>query len=197
MSKKLFLTTIMALVALMVATATASAFTAAVSPGGAISSASEGKVRFKGGSTTIECNLTLRGSLNSSVTLTAGQPLGRISGVEIANCSGGNSVTVLNLEWTLEYTGTEGELPNEVSGVNFKVKNASFNLGLFGGFINCLYQGDEPSILNVTGTNPYTSSTIRTNGTATIPLHSGSGCPSTGTMTGTFRLAPSQEIRVS
>jgi hypothetical protein len=194
--KKLFITAIAALVALMATAATAAAFTASVSPAGAIRSPSVGKVRFTGGSITIECNLTLRGNLNSSVTLTAGQSLGRVSGVEIANCSGGGEVSVLNLEWTLEYTGTEGELPNEVSGVNFKVKNASFNLGLFGGFVNCLYQGDEPSILNVTGTNPYRSGTIRTSSTG-IPLHSGSGCPSSGRMTGTFNLEPSQEIRVS
>jgi hypothetical protein len=197
MTKKMVLSAALALVALLATSAMASAFTATVSPSGSITSASSGKVRFVGGSTTIECNLTLRGSLNSSVTLTAGQSLGRISAVEIANCSGGNSVTVLNLPWTLEYTESEGELPNEVTGVDFKVKNSSFNLGIFGGFINCLYQGDEPSILSVTGTNPYTSGTISTDGTHRIPLHSGGGCPSTGTMTGTFGLSPSQEIRVA
>jgi hypothetical protein len=195
MSKKLFISAALALVALLAVTGSAAAFTASVSPAGAITSTSA-SAEFIGGSTTIRCPLTLRGSLNSSVTLTEGQSLGSISAVQIGTCSGGNSISVLNLPWALPYTSTEGTLPNEATEVNFKVRGASFNLGIFGGFINCLYSGDQPSILAVTGSNPYTSGNIITEPTS-LPLIRGSGCPSSGRMRATFSLSPSQTITVS
>jgi hypothetical protein len=196
MSKKLFIGAALALVALLAATGSAAAFTASVSPAGEITSTTS-SAEFIGGSTTIRCPLTLRGSLNSSVTLTEGQSLGSITRVEIGTCSGGNSVTVLNLPWTLPYTSTEGTLPNEATEVNFNVRGASFNLGLFGNFVNCLYSGNQPSILTVSGTNPYTSGTISTEPTSLPLIRGGFGCPSTGRMRATFSLSPSQRITVS
>ena len=197
MSKKLFLAAALSLLALVASAGTASAFTAAVEPAGTISSVSEGKVIFASGSTRIECNLTLRGSLNSRVTLTAGQSLGTITGVEARECSAGATVTVLATPWTLEYTSTEGTLPNAATAVNFNVLRAAFRLSLFGGFINCLYEGNQPSILSVSGTNPYTSGVI-TIEPVSLPRRAGSGCPATGSMSGTFRgLSPSQRITVS
>jgi hypothetical protein len=196
MSKKLFISAALALVALLAVTASAAAFTASVSPAGEITSTTSA-AEFIGGSTTIRCPLTLRGSLNSSVTLTAGQSLGRITRIEIGACSGGNSVSVLNLPYELPYTSTEGTLPNEATEVNFNVRGASFNLGLFGNFVNCLYSGDQPSILTLSGTNPYTTGGIETEPTPLRLVRGGFGCPSTGSMRASFSLSPSQRITVS
>ncbi len=194
MSKKLFVSAALALVALLAVAGSAAAFTATVSPAGSITSTTSA-AEFIGGSTTIRCPLTLRGSLNASVTLTAGQSLGSISRIEVGTCSGGSEVSVLGLPYDLPFVASEG-LPNEVAEVEFNVRGASFNLGLFGGFINCLYSGNQPSILNVTGTNPYTTSTIETEPTALNLARGGFGCPSTGRMKATFSLSPSQRISI-
>jgi len=196
MTKKLCLSASLALAALLAVAGSAAAFTATVSPAGSITSTTP-TAEFIGGSTTIRCALTLRGSLNASVTLIAGASLGSISRIEVGTCSGGSEVTILGLPYDLPYQGSEGTLPNEVTEVNFNVRGVSFNLGLFGGFVNCLYSGNQPSILNVAGSNPYTTETIETEPISLRLLRGGFGCPSTGRMRATFNLSPSQRITVS
>jgi hypothetical protein len=194
MTRKLFITAALALAAFMAASGTASAFTATVAPAGAITSVSRGLVTFSSGTTTITCRVTLRGSLNATVTLTAGQSLGRVSAVEIAECSSGATVTVLSLPYNLNYQSVAGTLPNAVTAINFRVDAAAFNLSLFGRFINCLYSGNQPARLAVRGTNPYETGDITTTA-ASLPLVRGAGCPSEGEMRGVFSLT-AQRISV-
>ena len=200
--KKIVLTAALALVALFAVVSSASAFNAAVSPGGAITTASSGKVTFRAGEISITCNLSLSGSLNTSVTgieTPSGQSLGSISGVSWRECTGGEVSAVLGLNWNILYTGETGTLPSSVSSIGFTIQNAQFRLSVFGGFVNCLYAGEAPvtmSVLRTRTANQYTTSTIRTNESSFAKV-SGSLCPNSGSMTGTFSMSPTQTITVS
>ena len=201
--KKLVLTAALALVALFAVAATASAHNATISPAGEASQVSSGKVTFRAGEIRIECNLTLAGTLASSVSNLERpeerQSLGSVRSVRWAECVGGNVESVLGTPWNILYTGETGAMPNEVSSVQFTVQNAQFLLSTFGGFARCLYAGESPVSMAATRTRTagvYTSGNIRTTESA-FSLVSGFGCPSSGNMTGTFTMSPTQTITVS
>lgn len=202
--KKLVLTASLALVALFAIAATASAYTATVRNAGAISTVSSGKVTFTAGTSRIECNLTLPGTLASSVATIeqeVGQSLGAIEGTRVtwAECVGGTVSATLGASWNLKFNRIEGTLPERVTAVDFTIQNAEFLLSTFGGFANCLYHGEAPVTMatNTTRTvDVYTSGTIRTT-ESLFSLVSGSLCPSSGRMTGTFTMSPQQTITVS
>jgi hypothetical protein len=194
MTRKLFLTAAMALVALFAATGVASAANATVEPGGAISSVSLGKVSFSGSGITIRCNLTLNGSLaRGPIELLRGRTLGSIREVLIRECEGGNVSAILNLPYTITIETILGTIPSAITGLLFTLPRAAFNLSVFGGFVNCLYEGTQGALLGLTavaGTREpwrYTTGLITTLASR-LPLRSGSGCPPEGTMNGTFSL---------
>lgn len=197
-AKKLLVTTALALVALFALTGVASAYSAAVSPAGEISSPSEGKVSFTSGEITIRCNLTLTGELAETVELTSGSSMGEVSSVEWANCENGNVRAVLGLPWNLSVSATLGTLPDSGTGLQFSVDGASFQLSVFGGFVNCLYRGNALALLatNDTGTNTYSTGNITSSANALAKV-SGALCPESGTLSGTFRLSPQQSLTVS
>lgn len=199
--KKLVLTAALALVAVFAVASTAAAYDAAISPAGEISTTSNGGVTFEASGIEIICNLTLAGSLEgsvSSVESDTNQDLGEITSVEWNSCSGGNVRAVLGLEWNVSYDGSQGTLPNEVSAVDFTIDDAEFQLSVFGGFVNCLYTGDADVSMAVSRTRSagvYTSSTISTTGSVYDKV-SGTLCPATGSMTGSFSMSPTQTITV-
>jgi hypothetical protein len=199
MSKKLFLTAALAVVALLAAVGSASAFTATVSPAGNYTATGAG-VLFSSGATEIICNVTLTGTLAASIAEVerSGRTIGATQTARISGCNNGATVTALNLPWSNTTTSVSGTLPDNATAQNFSVNNSSFNLSLFGGFANCLYQGNAAAIMPLTdtGTNTYSATNIETDGTRTIALHSGFGCPNSGSMEGTFRLGTTQSITV-
>lgn len=204
MSKlKLLFAAAIALVAFAAMASSASALTARVESGGSISSASLGKVTFGGSSITIECNLTLNGRLNTSVSLAVGSTLGTTTEVRIANCTGGSVSGVLNLPWQLVINEilTSGGAPTteNLTGLLFEIVNSSFNLSVFGGLVNCLYQGTAGALLEVTKLRAatYSSALLIALETIQIPKHSGSLCPAEGTFAGTFGLSPLQTMTIS
>lgn len=199
--KKLVLMAALALVAVFAIAGTAAAYDAEISPGGEIS-ASGSNVTFSSGRIAIVCDLTLDGSLATSVSNVeedSNQDLGEVTEVSWASCEGGEVRAVLGLEWNISFDGANGTLPNEVSSIDFSIDDAEFQLAVFGGFINCLYSGNAVVEMDVNPTRTagvYTSSTISTTG-STYGLVSGSLCPSTGSMTGAFSMSPTQTITVS
>jgi hypothetical protein len=199
MSKvKLLFAAAIAIVAFAAVASSASAYRAAVSRAGAISSVSLGKITF-GSGPEVECNLTLNGTLASSVELTAGTSMGAINEVRWANCTGGTVGGVLGLPWNLSVDSIGGTLPNEATELYFDLRGSAFNLSVFFGIVNCLYAGDSSATLavNDTGTNTYTSGLITADETIQLPFIRGSGaCPEEGGFAGTFNLT-SQTLTVS
>ncbi|HMJ02999.1 MAG TPA: hypothetical protein VK506_08650 [Conexibacter sp.] len=200
---------------LAVVASSAGAVTTEVDPAGRISAPSSGTVRFEGAGISVQCNLTLTGSLAASFTLAPGAHVGSITAASISGCSGGSVTAVLGLPWALDHTDV---LPGDhhdfedrgndrrdftdlhrdnLTGVLFDLDGAAFNLNSLG--LNCLYRGDLGTLLTLvdTGTNTYRTGAIATLATS-IPLASGGFlCPRSGTVSGTFSLSPSQSILVT
>jgi len=181
-----------------VSTSASAAYTAEISPAGEIEGISNGRVTF-GSGPEIECNLTLYSNLNSSVSVEVGASLGSVTEVEIEECEGGSGVVVLNLPWSLTIAAILGTAPDNMTGLLFDINNASFNLSVFEGIVNCLYQGTAGALLAAvdTGTNTYSTGNIEVLEEIQLPKHSGSFlCPGEGGLEGEFSVEPSQSITV-
>lgn len=164
-----------------------------LSPAGEASLVSEGGVTFEAAGVSVACNLTLDGSLmEGPIAMTEGEPIGDIAGIEWSECSGGGLRASLGLEWDVVIDELETS-PSAVLRVT--VVDLEFQLSTFGGFVNCLYSGDVQLELPLVGTNPYDLEDAGVSG-ATLARVSGAFCPSTGALTGTFELAPQQELQV-
>lgn len=197
--QRLLLAAAVALVMLAAVAGPASAFIATMVPGGAISSASVGKLTF-GSSPTIACNVTLNGSLNEEAfALRANESFGSIAEVRTANCSGGSVSGILNLPWDLSVNAMLGTVPNEVTGMLFNLVGVSFEVTILG-VVNCLYSGTGAALLGVTATR--TAGNYTTAGISVLPVElpfiRGSGaCPDSGGFRGSFGLAPAQTFELN
>ena len=85
------------------------------------------------------------------------------------------------------------------TGLLLSLNGISFNLGVFGGFINCLYRGNAGLLAAMTatsrGASSYTARTLRMLEAVSVPLSRGGlGCPSSGSFRGTFTLRITQTI---
>jgi hypothetical protein len=191
-SIKLPLAAAMAVVALMAGAAGASASSFQFSPGGSITGTSLGAVTFSGSGINITCNLTLRGTVTSRVVAkVAGTSYGAVTSVTIGTCSGGTAA-VAGLPWAITYNAILGTLPSSVTGVSLTVNGASFSVTFSG--ITCTYGGNVTSLLAVRGSNPYTTTLYALPATS-VPLVRGSFfCPSSGSMSGTFGMSPTQTV---
>jgi hypothetical protein len=201
---KLLLTTAVALVAMFAVAGSASASEATVSPAGGIAAPSSGQLTFTGGSISIRCNVTLNGSLlRGPIRTESTSQIGEVTEVTIARetCSGGTVEGVLNVPWTMTLTQTLGTAPNAITGLLFTINNAQFLLSVFGGFIDCLYAGNAGALLALSAiarTSPqqYRTGTISALNSSLSLSSGGFGCPSSGSMTGTFTVT-AQTITVS
>jgi hypothetical protein len=189
---KLLLLAALTVIAVTAFASTSTAASFRIEPQGNIESTSEGKLTFGEGSTTVQCEVTLNGTVSSALLAkVVGTQFGSITQVLIneAGCSGGSiePAGVLNLPWRLTYQSITGTLPSAVTAILFFVERAQFNLEIFGGFANCLYEGNSGASMAVTGTNPYTSGRITALTSTTLRLiRGGFGCPTRGSMTGRF-----------
>ena len=204
MSKlKLLFATTVALVAFAALTSSAGAFRAEIRNGGSISAVSLGKITF-GNGPTIQCSLTLNGTLATSATISAGSRMGAISEVAISACSGGEIEEVLNTPWNITIKSIPSGLPDSVTSLSLNFRGLAFLINPFFGIPNCLYAEEGTRVLGGilgltdTGTNTYTSGLIRLDETIQIRWFTGSvGCPSEGSFRGTFRLNPTQSITIA
>jgi hypothetical protein len=195
---KLLFTAAIALVAFAALSTSAGAATAEIDPAGAIASESNGRLTF-GSSPTIQCNVTLNGTLASSVELSVGRRLGEVTEVRIRECAGGSVSAILSPPWEMTISAILGTAPDNLTGLLFAIDGAAFNLSVFGGFVNCLYIGDAGALLNAvdTGRNTYSTGTIDALEEVQLPRGGGGGlCPDEGGFAGEFDVT-SQRIVVS
>jgi hypothetical protein len=194
LGKRVLLTAGMTLVALLAMGGVAAAANATISPAGEIGAVNLGKLSFTGGGITVRCNLTIQSTLaRGPIELARGRTFGRTFEVKIAECEGGQvSAPLLNLPWTLTIESILGTIPSAITGLLFTLQRASFNLSVFGGFVNCLYEGPQGALLAMTavaGTREpwrYQNGLITMLATRLPLIRGGFGCPSEGTMSGTI-----------
>jgi len=197
-SIRLLFATVVVLAALAALVTNASAFSARIERGGAISATSLGKITF-GTSPTVQCSLTLNGSLRTAASLAAGETLGSITEVRIGACSGSQFERALSLPWPLKVETVPGGLPDEARVIQVSIPLFAFNVSTFFELVNCLYAGRwKASIaLNDAGTNIYTTGLLAID-EARLPFARGSeACPESWELRGRFSISPQQSITVS
>jgi hypothetical protein len=175
-----------------------------ISPAGSIAAPSTGQLTFTGGSISIRCNLTLNGSLlRGPIRTESTSQLGEITEVNIARetCEGGRIAGVLNVPWTMTLTQTLGTAPNALTGLLFTIHDLQFLVDALGGFVNCLYRGNAGALLALSAiarTSPqqYRTGNITALNSSLSLASGGFGCPSSGSMAGTFSIT-AQTITVS
>lgn len=185
----LALATALVLVASSQAAAAVRWFT--VSPAGTISAPSSGTLRFTTGGIEVRCNVTLSGSLSEGIIQTEADPFGAITAVSSSACSGGELETSLALPWTLGYRSLLGTAPF-LTGLQFNMLQATIPMRVFG--VRCVYRGDIGALLALSGSNPYRSGSISLLGNE-VALREGFLCPSSGRVTGSLSLSPTQTLR--
>jgi hypothetical protein len=217
---KLLLTAAIALSALAAIVSSAQATTSfSITPGGPITSSSLGKLTFFSSAATIECEVTLKGSMSSGglIKLVEGLLMGAITEVSInkneaeaenpRGCRGGRVGEVLTLPWRIVFRKlkTSGGVLTELGGTATRAKTililgTKFKLLAFGGLGQCLYEGNSEGevLMNVVETEArrarFTSGLVRANEAVLLSLHEGAFCPSTGGFKGSFGLTPQQTI---
>jgi hypothetical protein len=170
-----------------------------ISPGGTISGTSVGRITLSAGDLTTDCNLTLRGNLNSgTIEKVVDAEIGTLTSVTITNCRSvfgifSVSASVLGSGIAVRYTGFQGTLPR-VTGIDLYLDDIQFQV-VAAGFLTCLYQADVPGRLATS----WVSGNDATTGNITIlsnraSLVRGAGCPSTGSLSGASTVAPTQTI---
>lgn len=186
---------------LIMSACAAAAHNATISNGGEISSPSSGKATFASGEISVTCNTTYSGTFATSVSSIEqelGQTLGSLRSAIWNECSGGELGAFQELPWPMEYASETGALPNEVTGITYRIRNYTITLSTFGGFVRCTYRGTITATMALTRTRTagvYTSGSVRKTGTLTKV--SGTLCPSTKTITVTETLSPTQTITIS
>jgi hypothetical protein len=169
-----------------------------IEPGGSASATSQGSVTF-GSSPTIQCDVTLDGTLTESVMDTEAEGhIGAFTEVQIANCSGGNVSAVLSLPWEITLNSFEGEYPNELTNLLVDIADMSLNLSVFGGLVNCLYGGTAGAALVLAETEEagfYEIESVVSLEETLLPLVRGSGtCPDEGGLSAEFAFTPEQLV---
>jgi len=179
--------------------ASADAFSARIERGGAISMPSLGKITF-GSSPTIQCSLTLNGTLANSSTIAVSARIGSITSINVGTCTGGWIVALLNLPWPITIHSVPSGLPDNATSLELDIREFEFLIEPFFDLRRCLYGTRAGGILalNDTGINTYTTGLFRMNETIRLSFVSGDeACPAQGTFRGTFGLTAQQSITVS
>lgn len=126
------------LIALGLGTATAQAYT--ISPTGAITATSNGKITLRSTLLTQQCNWRLEGSITSGSAV-AGDQIGSISGAALTNCLGGIAmITLTAAPWPIRLTAVLGSGP--YTGAVARFENIGFQVSspacLYGGTLGVL-----------------------------------------------------------
>ncbi len=174
----------------------ASADTAEIDPAGRIENVSNGKLTF-GSSITIQCDVTLNGTLAAAVNVTVGTQIGSVTEVRVANCTGGNVSSINDLPWPIRINEIYGELLNNVEALGVDLVGSDFTLSVFGGFVNCRYEGTAEAFIELidTGVNTYNVGDTIADETVALPRIGGSGlCPGSGGFAGSFDTVPDQRL---
>jgi len=165
-----------ALMAMAFAVSTASAVT--VAPGGNITATSLGTLGLQSDIVTLNCNVTLNGSIATSGTV--GSRVGSISGGSATGCESGFTVDLLlGTAWPLRLISTAG---SPITSALMNIENVGFQVNFLGSPV-CLFAG-------TVGFN-YTEGGLIVVLANTLTGDCGSGSLRTGSQ---FRLSPAQNI---
>lgn len=193
-TRRVLVTAVVALASALAASP-AAAETVTVDPGGSITATSLGNVTYSaGGIASTECSVALVGTLAGTFDLTAGSHVGSVTAATVRSCTVATGVA-LALPWELSYVSADtGGDPFELRLV---ARAASFGLTAIPILGTCLYGGDVP--LTVEAPEPTDMDNLQTGlaalAAAAVPLSSGGFlCPSTGAISGTLALAPTQGL---
>jgi hypothetical protein len=146
------------------------------------SATSREPVTFSAGEIVVRCNVSMSGSFRSAIGTRSGEAAGSVTRASASGCTGGENVTFLSLPWSMTYSSFTGTQPERMTGFLTLVNGASVSVR---SLISCLYRGELGVRFALSGTDPYEVGTISTL-TNSLPLSSGFGCPTSGTMTGSF-----------
>lgn len=218
---KLLLTAVIACAALALAVGGAQATNSfSISPGGNISSTSLGKLSFASSAATVQCEVTLRGTLSSGglIVLIELLLMGAITEVSINNrreeegnprgCRNGTVIPpVLNLPWRIVFRtlreaggGTGQLLGLSTRAKLIQIRGTQFKLELFG--VQCLYEGNAGGDVAVTPQaggeahrTDFLTGLVRALEEIRIPKHEGGFlCPESGNFRGNLTLTPTQKF---
>ena len=203
---KTLTTLALAVCTLALTVADASALSGTDSNGGAVN-ATSASVTFEGSGISIVCPLTVELSLlRGPIAISRGSQWGEVGGVRIGSCTGGSVSGTLGMPWRVTLNDS---LPTIMSlttrnatGLLFTANGVQFNLSVFGGFVNCLYEGNAGWLMPLThtfsGSATYTGRTLEGLTAVNLSLiRGGFGCPSTGHFNGNFMLATTQTIALA
>ena len=142
------------------------------------------------GEATIRCNVTLRGSFNSSVEQRAGEAVGSLSAVNWSSCTGGEIVRANGLPWTITFSSQLGSLPEAVTGVLTQLRGLSFTISV-PGYPTCTFTGTPGALIGLSGRGPFETGLMTLlSGTLT----SVTCCGRRGSLEAAFRLTPTQRL---
>jgi hypothetical protein len=217
---KVLLTAAIACTALAAAVGSAQATNSfSISPGGNISSTSLGKLSFASSLVTVQCEITLRGTLSSGglIVLIELLLMGAITEVSINNraeeagnprgCKGGVVIPpVLNLPWRIVFrtlksaSGATGQLLGVATRAKLiQIRETQFKLEVLG--LQCLYQGNAEGGVEVipeageARRTDFVTGLARALEEVALAKHEGSGfCPESGRFRGTLSFTPPQKI---
>ena len=128
--------------------APAGAATIEVDPAGTALAVSYGSITF-GSSPTVQCNVTLLLTLESSAALRANAEMGSLWEMSWSNCEGGEIWTAVIAPSFIDIEEISGSAPNEIEGLGLDVDQFDIEFSVFGGFINCDYRGDAGMFLEL------------------------------------------------
>lgn len=163
------------LIALSLSVTTAQAYT--ISPGGAITATSNGKLTMRSALFTSQCDWSLIGSITNT-SPAAGDTIGSFTSTSVTNCLGGIRITDLIATRGAYALRLNSVLGSPVTGALLMITNWTFAYSS----PPCLFSGNVGTLLN--------------EATSVISLLSNTLSSSCGTLSfsGSFTLSPAQSI---
>lgn len=169
---------------------TAAAATLNLAPAGAVTLRSLGRFALTGTSgfidITLNCNISLTGTLDRAIADAPGSQLGAISGGTADICDNGSADLLFTDPSTWRLTVQSVDLSNKQ--VTVLLHDFRFSYTITG--ITCLFEGDIPLALSFSGAGPYTTG-LAVALTHSLDLASGGFlCPTTAEGSVTFAVTP-------
>jgi hypothetical protein len=151
-------------------------------------SANWARMNFSATFGTVECAVTLSGSLHSrTITKTRGSLIGLITDARVGACARGEAqVLTATLPWHVQYESFAGTLPT-ITSITTRVIGSSFRAGFFG--IGCLSRTEAAN--PATGTYNLSAGRVTS---VTVGGRIPTSCGDVGTLSGTSTSNTAQTI---
>lgn len=178
------LVAVTAVVIAVLGAAVAKAEVITAEPAGSITKTSLGAVTFSGGAISLNCQITLRGTLASAIEDVRGEPVGALTGGSVTSCNTGSLQLLFGVAWNdvladvARLGGAPKLLPIDMNGVRVSVT-------ILG--ITCLYGGNVPTSLQAEG-SPLATRLVAVLANSLAKVSGSEFCPETIQMRGTFAI---------